>query len=130
MFHIFSNQKERLANCSSAFIELQYCKMKAGTPAKIIVSVSSINHWQDDSLYINIDNIDDFLDNYCNIFKYGLYSNLQRGMIDLYGINYYSPAQVLQILSTVEEKKPVDYAMLRDWLNKASVYNGIYILGI
>jgi len=130
MFHVFNNQNERREYGGSAFIELQYCKMKTGTPEKTIVSVDSINHWQDDSLYIHMDDIDDFLKNYSGIFENGLYNNLKRGKIDPFGINYYTPEQVLEILSAVEAEKPVDHALLTDWLKKASLYNGVYILGI
>lgn len=130
MFYCFNDQKERATFGGSSFLELQYCKMKKGTPAETIVSVSSINHWQDDSIYINIDDAPEFISNYGDIFQDGLYNNMKRGMIDTTGINYYSPSQVLKIISAVELKKPAEYALLSDWLKKAAPYNGVYILGI
>lgn len=60
MFHHFIDQEERIAYGGSAFLELQYCQMKFGTSIKKIVAVRSISHWQTDSLYVYLDDLDDF----------------------------------------------------------------------
>ncbi len=111
-------------------MELQYCKMKKGTPEKTVVSVDAVSHWRDDSLYVRADDIPDFLANYGEIFQNGLYSNMERGGIDACGINYYSPAQLPEIIKAAEEKRPAGHALLCDWLERAALYNGIYILGV
>lgn len=130
MFHSFANQNERRRFGGSAFLELQYCKLNKGTSLDIVVSVNSINHWQDDSIYVFEEDFSDFLINYGDIFDNGLYNNMNRGKIDFYGINYYSPLQIIEIINDIEEKKTVDYAMILNWLKEAKQYNGIYILGI
>lgn len=68
MFHKFANQGERRSYGGSGFLELQYCKMENGTSEKKIVSVNSIHHWQDDSLYVFADDIEQFLQDYIDIF--------------------------------------------------------------
>ncbi|NMP37231.1 MAG: hypothetical protein GX051_03780 [Clostridiales bacterium] len=130
MFHSFKNQEERRAFGGSAFIELQYCKMNIGAPEKKIISVNSLNHWQDDSLYVFIDDIDDFYNNYSSIFTDGLYNNMQHGEIDVFAVNYYTPLQITEIIKNIESTHPADYSVLLNWLKCSIAYNGVYILGI
>ncbi len=120
MFRFFENQIERRAYGGSAFIELQYCKMKSGTKLKKIVASSSVHYWQDDSLYIYVDDIDDFFANYNEIFQ----------ELDCYGINYYSPDQLKDITAKIEKQMPLDCAVILEWIKRGVDYNGIYILGI
>ena len=52
-----NNSKEmRKKYSGSAFIEMQFCKLPAGTKTEDIVAVDRISNWQNDSLYIYIDN--------------------------------------------------------------------------
>ena len=59
-----------------------------------------------------------------------VYNNLKTGKIDFYGINYYTQQQLLNIIDTIDEQKPFDYAVLSEWLKQGINYNGFYILGI
>ena len=120
MFHIFKDQNERIEHGGTAFIELQYCKLKPDTKLNIITSFRSIRHWHDDSLYVYVTDIDNFLDKYNDIFQ----------GVDFSGINYYSPSQINEIIAKLESKKPVDYSVLLEWLQQGVEHNGIYILGI
>lgn len=120
MFRAFQNNKERRAYGGSAFIELQYCKLKEGTDLKKIVSLHKIRHWDDHSLYIYVDEIDEFYSEYRDVFN----------DLDLFGIHYYSPEQINDIVTKIERKKPVDYIALLEWLRRGKGYNGVYILGI
>ena len=52
------------------------------------------------------------------------------GEIDLFGINYYSPQQLAEIIEKTQKQKPLGFDVLLDWLKKAIEYNGFYILGI
>lgn len=52
LFYSFTSQEERKKFGGSYFIELQYCKLAQGTEIEKIVSVSSIEYWKNDSLYI------------------------------------------------------------------------------
>ena len=128
LFHVFSSQEERRNFGGSAFIEIQFCKMPYGTESKKLVAVNSINHWQNDSLYIDDENT--FYQEYSNIFNCGIYSNLKSGTVDIFGINYYAPSLVDSIIATLQKDKPSDYQRLIGWLNKAKEYNGFYVLGI
>lgn len=130
MFHSFENSAARRAFGGSAFIEIQYCRLKPATKIKKIVSLSAIKHWKDDSLYVYADDIDEFYSNYRDIFCGGTYNNEESGDIDLYGINYYSPKQLTEIIDKIKKQKPLDYEILLEWLERATDYNGIYILGI
>lgn len=130
MFHIFHSQEERRKFGGSAFVEIQFCKMKSENDLKKIVAVSSVNHWQDDSLYIYLDDIENFVQEYRDIFRGGIYNNLESGLVDIYGINYYKPDLVEIIIARIYERQTTDYEILVEWLNKAKRYNGFYILGI
>ena len=128
LFHVFNTQEERKSYGGSKFIEMQFCKLPAETKTKDLVAVSSINHWQNDSLYI--DDEDVFYHEYSYVFDCGIYNNLKSGVVDIYGINYYAPTFIDSIIKRLQEEKPVEYEILVEWLNKAKTYNGFYILGI
>lgn len=130
MFRIFHSQEERRKFGGSAFVEIQFCKMKPEGDLKKIVAVSNLNHWQDDSLYIYLDDIENFVQEYGDIFHGGIYNNLESGLVDIYGINYYKPDLVETIITRIDERQTTDYEILVEWLNKAKRYNGFYILGI
>lgn len=130
MFHVFKNQNDRRNISGSAFLELQYCKMKLESKIEELVSVDNVEFWKDNSLYVHIDDIELFLEQYAKIFDGGTYNNLETGMVDMYGINYYFPNQVEEIIREIEMEKPKEYSVILEWLNRAKDYNGIYILGI
>ena len=130
LFHSFNNQDERRAFGGSDFLELQFCKLKKGTSIKSIVSNRNIVDWCNDSLYVYGDDTDVFYKQYKDVFKNGIYNNLKSGDIDFFGINYYSPELVEEMIKTIEANKPEDYAVILAWLNKAKEFNGVYILGV
>ena len=128
LFHRFNNQEERRAFGGSDFLELQFCQHKSGTSIKGIVN--KIENWHNDSLYISGDDMDTFYKCYKDVFKNGTYNNLKSGEIDFFGVNYYSPKQVDEMIKIIEETKPTDYKTVLDWLVKAKEFNGVYILGV
>ena len=128
LFHIFNSQEERRDYGGSAFIEIQLCRLPVGTKLKKIVAVSSINDWQNDSLYI--DDVDLFYKEYSHIFHCGIYNNLKSGVVDIFGINYYPPELLDSIINRVNTDKPMNYEMLVEWLKQVKDYNGFYILGM
>lgn len=128
LFHSFNTQDERRAFGGSDFLELQFCEHKSGTSIKKIVN--KIENWHNDSLYISGDDMDTFYKCYKDVFKNGTYNNLKSGEIDFFGINYYSPKQVEEMIKVIEETKPTDYKTVLDWLVKAKEFNGVYILGV
>lgn len=130
MFHTFSDKEERREFGGTAFIEIQYCRLCADTKLKKIVAVKSIQHWMDDSLYIYVDDIDLFISNYGRIFNMGTYNNMQTGIVDVFGINYYTVDDVKSMVEMIIKEKPLNYQKLVNWLKNATQYNGIYLLGI
>ena len=128
LFLKFSSQDERRAYGGSAFIELQFCKLPPATPIKKIIAVNSIEDWKNDSLYVNDEN--SFYETYSHIFVDGIYHNLQTGVVDIYGINYYNPSLTESIIERVISEKPADYEALVAWIEEAKLHNGFYILGI
>lgn len=130
MFHKFNSQEERKKYGGTSYIEIQYCELKPSFKINEIVSVNHIKHWNDKSLYIQLDDIEEFVDLYKEIFDNGVYNNLTEGYIDEYGINYYSKDKVEIIKNKLQVIKPKDFEILLSWLEDSKKYNGIYILGI
>ena len=128
MFHIFRNQDERRKYGGSAFIEMQFCRLPAGTDLHTLISAGSICHWQNDSLYISEESL--FYEAYNSIFDCGFYSNCCSGKVDIYGINYYPPSCLEAIIEKLCLIQPEGHNVLLDWLEKARAFNGVYILGI
>ena len=130
LFYTFHSQDERRKFGGSAFIEMQLCKMGPEAEITQLTAVSNIDHWQNDSLYIYLDDIETFAAEYRNIFNCAIYGNLESGPADLYGINYYKPDLIETIIEQMLAKKPTDYEVPVEWLIRAKNYNGFYILGI
>ncbi len=129
MFYKFTSQEERRKYGGSDFIELQYCKLSKDSKITSIISIESINCWKDDSLYVSGDDMEVFFSQYKEIFNGGIYNNGKNGVVDLLGINYYSPQQSEIIIKHVLEQQPLDYQILLNWLKDVKRYNGFYILG-
>jgi len=129
-FYYFTTQEERRSFGGSCFVEIQFCRIKPTAKVKQIVAVSSIEHWQNDSLYVYEDDINSFYDEYSDIFDCGTYNNLHSGKIDVHGINYYQADLINVIITKIQAAKASDCETIIAWLNKAKGYNGFYILGI
>ena len=130
LFLTFNSQEERQKFGGSDFIELQYCRLSPYMKIKEIVSVNAIKHWENDSLYICGDNMDMFYSSYGTIITGGIYSNMERGPVDLFGINFYSQEQTKQIMQRIEVEMPPEYQIFLKWLKEGKEYVGFYILGI
>lgn len=130
LFHVFDSQEERHKFGDSCFIELQYCRLPFGTKLKKIISVEAVKHWQNDSLYVFGDDSDTFYSLYHAIIMDGTYNNMERGLVDLYGINFYSQQQAAQIAGRLKIEKPLEYQTLLNWLEAGNQFVGFYILGL
>ncbi len=128
MFLSFESQEDRREYGGSGFIEFQFCKMSSKSKIESIVTIDNIKHWQPDSLYVS--DYDEFFNEYSRFFNCGFYNNMKNGIIDIYGVNYYTSVSVETIMSRIEKDQPKDYHALLDWLRKSKKYNGIYILGV
>lgn len=95
-----------------------------------LVSLNHIRHWRNDSLYVHADDMESFCQEYGRIFDSGVFGNLKTGTIDLFGLNYYSPALIESVIEKLGRERPRDYKELMAWLVKSRAHNGIYILGI
>ena len=67
---------------------------------------------------------------YVSNYAGGIYNNGESGVVDMYGINYYSQEYSHVIMEKVKTIKPLDYQLLLNWLDKSNEYNGFYILGL
>lgn len=130
LFHTFSSQDERRQFGGSDFIELQYCRIRQGAEIGEILSVQAIEHRKNDSLYIFGEDMDAFFAQYCKIFSNGIYNNRECGVVDLLGINYYSPEQTALMTEAIKRETPADSQRLLDWLDGCKQYNGFYVLGV
>ena len=128
LFHTFRSQAERRRQGGSCFVELQFCRMPPGTPVRRLVDVDSIRNWMDDSLYVDDETA--LYREYGRFFTGGVYNNLRRGPVDLYGINYYESAMIDPLMERLRREQPPEYETLLGWLEHAKDYNGFYILGI
>ena len=128
LFQTFRSQAERRRQGGSCFVELQFCRMPPGTPVRRLVDVDSIRNWMDDSLYVDDETV--LYREYGRFFTGGVYNNLRRGPVDLYGINYYESAMIDPLMERLRREQPPEYETLLGWLERAKDYNGFYILGI
>jgi len=126
IFHRFASQKERRKFGGSAFIEIQFCRLPVGMPADKLVA--DISHWKNDSLYVQGES--DFYIEYGHLLDCGIYGNLESGIVDVWGINYYAPFTIDSIIEKLNRDKPTEYEVFAAWLSKAKQYNGFYILGM
>ena len=81
-----------------------------------------------DSLYVS--DIEAFDLAYSHILDCGIYNNLKSGSFDVFGINYYMPELIDEIIARILADKPKDYETLAGWLKLSKNYNGFYILGV
>ncbi len=130
LFYTFKTQAERKDFGGSAFIEIQFCKLAHTTDISKLTDIDNIKNWKNDSLYVYIDDDSIFYKEYRDILGYGVYCNLESGLLDLYGINYYAPSLIASIKERLMVQKPNGYEIFHEWLSKAEEYNGFYILGI
>ena len=129
LFHTFKTREER-RSCGSSFIEIQLCDLPERARIKELVSVDNIRCGRDDSLYVHEEDYEAFFREYSRIFDCGTYNNLEIGVMDLCGINYYAPKLIDSIAEKLRREKPQDYEVLAAWLARAKEHNGFYILGL
>ena len=130
MFYTFENKNKAIESSGCPLVELKYCKLKPNTPIRKIVSLRVIKFNAEDSLYFTVNDMNEFFDDFENIFNNGIFNNRKQGVVDLFGINYYPPQQLNEIIDKIEKQKPVDYEILLKWLKQGVNYNGFYILGV
>ena len=87
-----------------------------------------IAFWRNDSLYIC--EIAEFVQEYGKYTVHGIYDNGERGAVDVYGLNYYPPETVTQMIAEIAADKPAEYETMLRFLREAEAQNGFYILGI
>ncbi|MCM1042834.1 MAG: hypothetical protein NC350_01325 [Corallococcus sp.] len=118
----FDNQEIRREKYGSAFLELAYCKIDNKVSVKKILKLKNLPRWQNDSLYVYVDDLDDFYNEYHKAFD--IISD------DLFGVKYFSTDDIGKIIEILNTEKPTEFQDLVSWLNLAINYNGFYILGI
>ena len=126
MFLKFQSQEERRQFGGSCFIELQLCKSSSSN--KLEENLKQIKHWRNDSLYVHGD--EPLYTVYGKIFGNGMHPNMAEGYLDPWGITYYKPCMIGEIIDRALQAKPEGYEMLITWLNEAKKYNGFFVLGV
>ena len=110
----------------SGYIEFQLIESNKPNFNKIEFSKKS-------SLFVDVisdESMDEFLDNYGEIFGNGLHPNSTKSL-DLFGINYYLSNELETIIKKIESNKPKDYETILVWLHMVQKnYKGFYILGV
>lgn len=122
MFLQFTNQEERKEKYGSCFLELSYCKLKRNTSLRKILKIKNLPNWQNDSLYVFVDDLYEFFKEYNEIF------DIEES--SLYSVKYFSFDKAKEIIDIIKNKKPKDYEIILKWLEYAIENNGFYILGI
>lgn len=61
---------------------------------KSILSTTRTKYWENDSLYIYVDNIELFVKNYSEILNDGTYDNPETRLFDINGYYYYNENDV------------------------------------
>lgn len=69
-----------------------------------------LKNWSNVSLYIK--NADVFYQEYSDIFNYGIYNNLEKGVVDIFDINYHSYDLFDLIINKIKNKKLREYETL------------------
>lgn len=128
MFLRFRTQTERREYGGTDFVELQFCKIQDHTSTAELLEEDRLEFWKEDSLYV--EDYETFRTVYGPIFSEGLRQDMTRGTMDIYGVTYYLPGQIEDILEKLSEEQPEDYEILQEWLIQARAFHGIYILGI
>ncbi len=129
MFLKFKSNDEQRSYGGSDFLEFQYCTLPKSYSEKRIVN-ADIVFWKESSLYVFGNDFDVFYRDYDEVIGKGLYCNLQEGVLDYYGINYYNREKTVKIIERLKEYQPKDCEILLEWLSAGSDGNGFYILGI
>jgi hypothetical protein len=125
MFIKYSQKSKR-----SDYLEFQICEMNIDTAINDIISVANITHWKESSLYVSVDDLDNFINEYGKYFYGGIQGNATQAEIDLYGINYFSLDKTVKILTDISLNQPKDFQILIEFLERAKLKNGFYVLGI
>ena len=120
MFLKFKNQDERKKFGGTAFIELAYFKRKNRFKIFDKFLKKKKLFWNNDSLYVYVDDIDEF---------HKLYDEVFNGC-NYYGSNYYSKEKTLEIINLLKQKQPKEYLVLVEWLEVALSYDGFWFYGI
>lgn len=131
IIHKFNTQTERQEFGGSAFIEISYCKLKPETKINKILNLTKLPIKSNDSLYIHVNDIDKFVDEYYELFGSCVCTDLNEySGFDCSGVNYFSSDKLNSIKERILKEKPQNYEIVLDWLNECNKFNGFYILGI
>lgn len=122
---MFITSEKRIGTC---YFEFCFCKNE--NPINLNKRFNKIDNWQNDSLLISDEDINEFYRLYGKIFECALFPNGKKGFF-AYGINYYDKNTSEKVLYELKQNIDKKYLNLVDWLEIAvEKYNGFYILGI
>lgn len=125
---MFINNSERKKRKLTECLEFQICRRYE--TLDLLISVKNIKKWNQESVYIDFENLEMFVHVYFDYFSECIHSDKTQGDIDIYGINYISTTKTLDAIKIINEKKPKNYEEMLVFLEKANENNGFYILGM
>lgn len=88
----------------SDYLEFQICRVD--TKLKQLVNIDNISFNDEESIYLDLDCYDKFLLYYRNYFNSAIHNNLEVGLLDIYGINYYTLDETKSIINDISKDKP------------------------
>lgn len=109
---LFITEEERSGTC---YMELQYADGDSDD--------GTSEFWHKDSLYVHIDDLDTFAENYDDCFTF-------EKALDYYNSNFFTAKQTAVLLERVRLRAPQENSVIIPWLEKAvAEERGIYVLG-
>lgn len=122
----FIRNNQRQGTC---YLEFQFCE--TDNPIKDgKARCDKITHWQDDSIYMDWDDFNDFFELYNDLFGCAVFPNGGCGC-DSCGVNYYGKSETEMIAERIAPRIKSCYEELLPWLNAAKENGrGFYILGV
>lgn len=106
----------------SGYIEFQFCKKKK---AYFLGNLVGYKFWSDDSIYLDVDDLENKLINLYHILK-----NIDPDF-SIVDISYFTKEQTVTFLENIDKLQDYDYTVIKNFLKTAiERYNGIYILGV
>lgn len=106
----------------SGYIEFQFCKKKK---AYFLNNLVGYKFWSDDSIYLDVDDLENKLINLYHILK-----NIDPDF-SIVDISYFDKEQTISFLEDVEKLNDNNLEVLEEFFKTAiEKYNGIYIIGV
>ena len=114
---------------SSAYYELQYCKLDL--TVEQAVKSSAWSHWAEDSLLVHMDGEKELFHNYIKPYMSAPHAPNGSRVYFYAGVNFYTREETAEILERIKADRPVGSEILIPWMESAAYeFYGFYIMGL